>query len=755
MDIKILYIFTIVTWTMFFNQSSGTTTNTTECYLSGDNIWTCDHVPQDIPEGVLSVHINGPLSQTYLMEINKTLFQSNSWRAVKYLKFTDGSTYSLIIFREDTFRNLRSLEELQINIDKAISFDPNSLAGLDNVKILDFSKCIRLNFEHLVHRICESDTAPNLEQLIMPGIAYADEPLKLVGDDIRCLSQKPLFHIDLSRTYIGFADLQFLASLHQLQILNVSHSFIGEVHHAGARPEYFQHIKVFDMSYSNLAPISYPIIGTFSNIDLKFIDKGQHLAFVFSPEIVNISGINSAIDLFFDNIRISSVNYFKIWTKQIIATKNSIRRVDVHLMCDNVDFNSIELISLANNGLEYIHPSIFNCIPNLESLDFSQNKLQDMYKENKQLFRQLINAIKNLKTIDLASNQFIDIPNDFFDNNAKLEVINLAENRLTQIHFKLSHLLNLRVLNLAMNSIKLLDQASMNYLVALFETVKSDINNSTNIGTTLDSNLNHDEMKVILKLNPFACDTCKSSDSIHWLLKADLVHGVNENITCTSETGELIHVNKDAATNVQQICDRKIRNTVLTACFVTFSLIFISAAFTIHIRRKRLLQQRKRIEVINELRNDDRRFVVFLSYNSDDELFVRDNVVEPLNEGLQRIIGTDRNLVCRGDEEYRIGRFVYKEALRCIGLSSIFLGVISNNYCNSQYCEEEFDRAIQMSKPVLLMMKEDVDIELMAPAMNVLFRNKVRILWENNNGEYRLKTTWENVCESILDLAGN
>jgi hypothetical protein len=56
-------------------------------------------------------------------------------------------------------------------------------------------------------------------------------------------------------------------------------------------------------------------------------------------------------------------------------------------------------------------------------------------------------------------------------------------------------------------------------------------------------------------------------------------------------------------------------------------------------------------------------------------------------------------------------------------------------------------------KPIILMFIERVEPELMPPTMIEVYQRNVRIVWTTlENGEYKMKTTWENVCKSVLDL---
>ena len=53
------------------------------------------------------------------------------------------------------------------------------------------------------------------------------------------------------------------------------------------------------------------------------------------------------------------------------------------------------------------------------------------------------------------------------------------------------------------------------------------------------------------------------------------------------------------------------------------------------------------------------------------------------------------------------------------------------------------------------MLKEACAEELMSPLLKEMFNRNTRIIWLGNDGicEFSLKTTWENICESYLQLS--
>jgi hypothetical protein len=145
-------------------------------------------------------------------------------------------------------------------------------------------------------------------------------------------------------------------------------------------------------------------------------------------------------------------------------------------------------------------------------------------------------------------------------------------------------------------------------------------------------------------------------------------------------------------------------------------------------------------------------YVAFLGYSSDDERFVNANVLNQMNQTLQQITGINRDLLCTGDQCFRPGQMIHNEIASCLDRVCTMVIMVTDSYCTSMYCRSEFDQALLHGKPIILMLCGKVNLDLMPLAMKQLYRRNARILWAEENGEYVLKTTWENVCLSILDL---
>lgn len=83
-------------------------------------------------------------------------------------------------------------------------------------------------------------------------------------------------------------------------------------------------------------------------------------------------------------------------------------------------------------------------------------------------------------------------------------------------------------------------------------------------------------------------------------------------------------------------------------------------------------------------------FVIFLKFSSDDKETVLRHVSLPFEQNLRQIIGVERDLICVGDKHFRVGHSILLENLRCLNMSCVVVFVVSQSFCQSEFCKYEF-----------------------------------------------------------------
>ena len=702
----------------------------------------CNIMPKDIPGNVTHVYLQNVKG---LCNIVEGQFEGSYWRHIKllHISVTEGRQSCQQMIGPYAFHNLTGLEELAILSRFLIGLDNTSFAGLENLRRLTFTGCMRLRMESIIEAL--DGHLPKLEVL---SLTYIDIYNGVYMDKhfFDVLSVKPIKQLNMNQMVIKEIILKHSKQLYDtLEVFNISGSTVVDINEEETFAMEIKHLKLFDISYTVFPKEFFGFIKSLPKLVSYFYTLQLEMEKVLSQiETVNVTGVNNhLIPIQLDNVTVylnDTTN--KTWyTEHVILQHNQFAYLNVIVPCNKSPLKSIDM---SYNIIEFLQPNFCPCCSNLIRLNFEHNMLFKMARNNFSMFAHLTVHYTNLDDINLAQNKLQQIPKEMFLPNKRLRVINLSHNSLQQITFQVGHLDNLEVLDLRWNHISILNQRSIENLHR-FERRTRRIDEADN-----------DTRIINLDFNPISCSTCTSLDSISWLTKARIVN--KQNLSCTNEKGQRIPVDQNAVNMVKALCNRprQTRNTILISVLTPVStgiallILFCSLK---RYRNKQKYKQRieERLQLI-EKNEMDTQYLVFLSFSSDDQDFVMENISVPLQERLQEMTKSDRDLVCIGDMHFQIGRPIHDEMFLKLSESAVILFVLSPHFCSSHYCRMEFDFALQLNKPIVLMIKDDVDPREMVPSLREMFYKRTRILWERQDNEYRLKTTWTNVCNSILEL---
>ncbi|XP_060583125.1 toll-like receptor 4 [Ruditapes philippinarum] len=710
-----------------------------ECNEVDTRTLQCNYIPKDIPNGFTRVRIIGFFGKNETFEFNSSYFMSKNWEDVTELQLqgSDHEPLSEIIFMEKCFIGLKSLRELHMNLQTQIQLDSDLFVGLDNLKFLDLSECVHVNLTELVKSFTGSNKLPSLETLKASNLNIYNGGISFDTKFAEALGDKQITSLEFSYTKI--TEINTAASLQYIQTLknvNISHSTASNfIYGNKSEVQRLKNINMFDMCH---VPVSWLIPTTrFVNMTWKYSEFPKSWNYFFYPKIVNMtSRINDPGSIHIENSTYIADVPFHVKIEEFIIKNNNVKHLDVKTECPRNKVNTIKHINAAGNQMEFLHPSILGCAPNLEKLDLSNNKLHKMAKENHLLFQQLFQSLSCLISINLSFNRLQVIPENLFTENRGLELIDCSHNELEQVTFTLKHLYKLKVLNLQFNRIKILNTLSINNLNSIFNT----LGNTT---WTLD-----------LGNNPISCSNCEAKQFIYWLTHTNSVSISAPNLACTTLKNTRRKIDKHTLNDVNNICKRRVM-IISTTLSVGFTIIIVLVVILVVFkRRERATYRKKRGELVNRLQEGQGQseFVAFLSYSSEDKDFVDNSLIDDFNETLQQMTGIDRNLICTGDLYLRPGFGILDEISLCIERASAFIVVVSDNYNSSPYCHNELDMAYRLQKPIVLFIKGMVDESLMTPVMKSLFKSNVRVLWAFENQDYTMMTSWQNVCSSLLDL---
>lgn len=143
---------------------------------------------------------------------------------------------------------------------------------------------------------------------------------------------------------------------------------------------------------------------------------------------------------------------------------------------------------------------------------------------------------------------------------------------------------------------------------------------------------------------------------------------------------------------------------------------------------------------------------VFLSFCSEDDETVMQDIFPYLENGLKKILNTDASCVATGYNAFRPGFSLANEIIRCVEASSVVVFFVTNAFLRKMWCKNETLVAHYENKPIVLMLWEKVDEELMPKHLYKHYVEHARVHWVQENGQRIMKPGWDELCEAIVRL---
>lgn len=559
--------------------------------------WIPDAIPDMIKEVVVT-EIN-PAYHLYPRRFCKA-----SWPNVMKLAIFSSLSSVAMWLRDGVFDCLGQLRGFKLNTESSLFLTNASFSGLVNVVDFDVSGCTYLRWSELLQVLSKKSILPNLTHLRLAG-AGRYKHLILSQQFVDAIALRPVTYLDIS--YVP-------CSLHFYKINNFCNTLDTIIYRDA------QIIGLFLPLYA---------CDSLSHLDVSGSDW-------FVRDFASITCVNSffvyELDTFFRTVSVLYMNRmvitpgkFKISNCSFFLFNNAFV-TEFHfsynvlpgfdLMFVN---NRLEYLDLSNNNIEKINELAFANLSQLDKLEVSHNHLHKI-ASNENHFPLLFAHNRKLRVLDLSSNGIPFLPDDIFISNELLQNLDLSRNLLEQVHFKISHLYNMKFLDLSFNAIKRLDVRSREALDAL-------------VGSSLQLHTIR-ELNISLEGNPFSCD-CESLPFLEWFVASAIFTFTRHTYQCQLE-GKKIPMNSAAVSVAEEDCDRIKRKRIAVLVSSIIPAVGVSVLFVVILilfkrrRRKKLQQQvEDRLRLLYE-NNLDYQFPVFLSYSSIDSEFVVQHVRQPL-----------------------------------------------------------------------------------------------------------------------------
>lgn len=674
-------------------------------------------------------------------------FKFNEWRYVK----------KLVIFGEygdrlkfGVFIQLNFLTELHLHHASLTSMSEKVFLGLKNLEVLDLSDTPQVRPEYVLDSIANA-FLPNLTTVILKRFgAFFPKAVEIDGTFFKSLTadgQRRIRHIDISNVTINELNFRYLymyGLCESLEKVVMKDSLIVSVQQY-LRPIECESLRVVDISGAYLPSTQFNINPQTSDFLCLALGWSFSIEELYMDFLVKKT-LSPAVVIKDFSMEMRSC---PLKIRKVSATRNTLQWLDLSAFLHPTTVDNFEWIDASDNIIEYISPELLAPSINIRHLDLSKNRLHEMQKRYNREFTVLLNAQQNLDFLNLAANGLHDLPESIFERNVNLKHLDLADNTLTGITFKIHHLLKLKSLILSGNQIKSIDLGTRIKLDHLWlETMSGSGGFTLDVsGEAIECSCNEEDLSFLTWLTEH---------------KNHLFVDNLENYTCKMDDQSVdIFDNRDLQT-IGNYCSWLQTKLYLYVLTPIISTIIISFAVILYVKVKRLRHARHMREkfntVISQLRTNHfpKRYLAFVSFCSEDDAVVTADIIPTLQQTLQHIVGINRDLIVRGDTTFRPGFPIFEEIIRGIEESAVTIIVVSRHFCQKQWCQQELREAYDQHKPIIVIMLEKVEHKLMDNVLKRIFDRytHARYVSNENGGGGHLEPDWFHFCTSLIALAG-
>ncbi|KAL3888327.1 hypothetical protein ACJMK2_000697 [Sinanodonta woodiana] len=402
--------------------------------------------------------------------------------------------------------------------------------------------------------------------------------------------------------------------------------------------------------------------------------------------------------------------------------------------------------------------------------------MQDMVE-----FSDIFSQNKDLEIVFLRNNHLTFVPSNLFICNSMLRIIDLSENQLYYININLSNAENLKLINLRRNWLKHLPVSILKQFETLFQKQNTETNEKTYVtnvllkqfqdkslvgkqyryGYNASEGIEFEESHTVspryaminVLENQFVCD-CDT----HVLMETILFTNINivnkSSLSCKYGNNEML-LNNELFNMVQKNC--RLAHSIGIGVASSFAVIIIisTSVIRIHFRRQLARRNRDLENLKKELQQENAnfKFLVFLSYCSQDAHIVDTNILPSLNSYLREIFNTKRDLVCTGEDSFVPGMRIIEEIHRCINECLVVIPVITPAFLQSQWSQEECVAAVDRHRQVVILMKKHTDTSRAIVTIQNLIGQYTRGTWSEYEGHFLIQPAWNTICEGIIRAA--
>ncbi|VDI39824.1 Hypothetical predicted protein [Mytilus galloprovincialis] len=416
-----------------------------------------------------------------------------------------------------------------------------------------------------------------------------------------------------------------------------------------------------------------------------------------------------------ENISVSD-NVLHTWTGPIT---NVIRLKFLDLssnFCSNVsktffspDFVNLRYLLLQNNLLGLILPTDVN--------------------------GEIFQNLRNVVYINLSKNRITKLPNILFKEQHNIEGLDLSENMIDDINFKLSHMTKLMFLNLRNNRISMLSKYAMNGLDSIAKM-------NTNLTIDLDG-------------NNLVCN-CDSLSFVKWTINTPTYLHYREKYECktSQNTISLLRNPREVYDTIQKEC-MSYEGLIIGITTGILMFIFVLCGGIVYRYRWNLRYLYYMVKVKwhdpepKSVNKDERLYMydAFVSYSNEDHTFVHNTLLHKLekNGGVQLCLHR-RNFLPDNDIATNITSAIHNSRKTIIIMSTRYL---ASYWCMFEYNMAKMESIYERNYENILFLVFYEQIPACDLPLQILELVHCQSYIEYPNDEYGDVVFWEQLIRAI------
>ncbi|XP_052079414.1 toll-like receptor 4 [Mytilus californianus] len=656
------------------------------------------------------------------------ILNNESFQFISQVKHLDISTCKIQQIHKGALTTLKNITYLDVSNNTCIKFK-----GLENISSdLQFSniKILKINYLHKISDLTTVLRTSHIKNLYNTTLQYAfadGNRVQSIEKNTLTYFPKSLKFLSVRRNPLKFGNYTvYVFSLTNLETVDVSDLYH---HKSDLYPEKCMVDSICTCKEDSLNEPSYMDPSEISSLYTKDENRKRDI-----PDLLSLAEIQIPKNL--KHINYSSASLIMDIPK-LILSRSKLETVDfsnniLHSLIGPIyNVDSLKILNVSSNFCSNISKFFFSSdFKNLEHLNFHNNLLGIILPDD--IDGEIFHNLESLIEIVLSNNRIPNLPENIFKSQRNLQKLDLSDNILTDITFRVSHMMHLQELDLSGNRI----------------TIISDP-----ITYQWESLARKHNFSVDLTDNMMECN-CISIKFIEWMKTTNVRLKNIKKYKCMlwNRTIIALHNPKETYILLKKHCTSYEHLEIVLVSGILLFIILIMGSLIFRYRWKlRYLYYIVKVKYSSLYSENEEEYSymygAFVSYADEDRTFVHNTLLQKLEveNGIQ---------LCLHKRNFLPGNDIATNITSAIHNSRRTLVIMSHNFLKSYWCMFEYNMARMESiyerrnENVLFLMFYEQMPSSDLP-LNVLEMIQSKSYIEYPNDEYGDTVFWDQLVNTL------